>query len=969
MIRSFKDTCINLNDLIISPTGLCLTWIGVGVVDSCFNPSQAGAGTHQIDYIGCTDICYDNSFDINVGDGPSVTLNPFPDCHTDSVFNVDSYVVPNFYDSISWEIRYLPNPTPTVFYTVPFPGNVPVMQGLNEIRVTIFSDCGTNTAVDTIYIPEILQLGSVADQCSHVDTCINLNDLIISPAGLCLNWSGIGVSGNCFNPSIAGGGTHIITYQGCTDICYSDTIQIFVNDGSSNLQDMQVCVNSDSIILDNIQDGVWFGTGVVNDILYPNLAGDGVFDIAFQSNGNAPCFIRDTFQITIDSAVTALVSVNEPNCVDSIFTFENISIHSTLGWSFAPTSTNDVEARSYSTAGTYTEWLAVGNTTCIDTLYFDVIVEPLIIGDIAIDNISIECDGVTIDVSVANPDPSYNYIWEVDGQIATTVDTTLFAQGNIVDTLIHVNLTITNTCGILTLQDTVFVPAIFNAGFGALQTDTVCHGTPITFANISTGFIDSFTIDYGNGSTSTDILVDQIYYNHTDSIISYQLMLVIYSNQCGTDTAYQTIWVLPVDIEANGWIDGFDGCEPLARQFINYSTPGTIATFFFGNGVSTTGYQAGDTVYYTYPNAGIYYPYIVAVGCGIDTFYYNPVTVHELPDLGFFHPSQVCVRENITFVDTSNLASNLIWTIDGIEVQQLGNLDYTFDVAGTYTICMQGTHILTQCTDTVCSTITIVDNPSSFDGLIVTPTIGCMPLDVTVDLTIPYDSIRIDYGNGQVRYEPSTVLYDSVGTYLMKVRLFNANNCFIDTIITIEVLPSLTVVGYANPYTIGLGEETRLNVVANMPVSSIIWTSPNDSTRFDVFNFSDIPNSIGQNVYDVFVEAEHGCMGEDTILVTVFDERNVFIPNGFTPNRDGINDKFLPYSGKGVQQIRLFQLYDRWGNLVHQATNFQPNDEGFGWDGEHRGKPMEPGVYVYVVEVEFTDGEVIIYKGDVTLVR
>ncbi len=52
-----------------------------------------------------------------------------------------------------------------------------------------------------------------------------------------------------------------------------------------------------------------------------------------------------------------------------------------------------------------------------------------------------------------------------------------------------------------------------------------------------------------------------------------------------------------------------------------------------------------------------------------------------------------------------------------------------------------------------------------------------------------------------------------------------------------------------------------------------------------------------------------------------------------------------------------------------ELEEFQPNDPQFGWDGRHKGKWVNPGVYVYTAEIEFIDGVNMVFKGDVTLVR
>jgi large repetitive protein len=70
-----------------------------------------------------------------------------------------------------------------------------------------------------------------------------------------------------------------------------------------------------------------------------------------------------------------------------------------------------------------------------------------------------------------------------------------------------------------------------------------------------------------------------------------------------------------------------------------------------------------------------------------------------------------------------------------------------------------------------------------------------------------------------------------------------------------------------------------------------------------------------------------------------------------------------------IRTIRNMTVFDRWGSKVFQAQNIAPNDEEAGWNGNFRGQALNPAVFVYYIEVEFLDGEIVIVKGDVTLVR
>ncbi len=112
-----------------------------------------------------------------------------------------------------------------------------------------------------------------------------------------------------------------------------------------------------------------------------------------------------------------------------------------------------------------------------------------------------------------------------------------------------------------------------------------------------------------------------------------------------------------------------------------------------------------------------------------------------------------------------------------------------------------------------------------------------------------------------------------------------------------------------------------------------------------------------------------GCIRTDSLNIFVDKIRKIYIPNAFSPNFDGTNDVFMIYSGPGIQQINKFKIFDRWGELVFEDYNFQPNDPLHGWDGIFLDQEMNNAVFVYTAEIEFIDGVQILYSGDVTLLK
>lgn len=123
--------------------------------------------------------------------------------------------------------------------------------------------------------------------------------------------------------------------------------------------------------------------------------------------------------------------------------------------------------------------------------------------------------------------------------------------------------------------------------------------------------------------------------------------------------------------------------------------------------------------------------------------------------------------------------------------------------------------------------------------------------------------------------------------------------------------------------------------------------------------------------YTFTVTNANGCTASAEIFVEVDVNRNVYIPNVFSPNRDGRNEDFRIYACQGVERINTVRIFDRWGGMVFNADNLAPNclDGIVLWDGLYKGKAVNPGVFVYMIEVRFLDGTELLYRGDVSVLR
>ena len=122
-------------------------------------------------------------------------------------------------------------------------------------------------------------------------------------------------------------------------------------------------------------------------------------------------------------------------------------------------------------------------------------------------------------------------------------------------------------------------------------------------------------------------------------------------------------------------------------------------------------------------------------------------------------------------------------------------------------------------------------------------------------------------------------------------------------------------------------------------------------------------NGTTDNVYTIQIETAAGCVTVDTQLVKVFKEVKFYVPSGFTPNQDGLNDYLKPIP-VGIKEFRYFRIYNRWGQLV-----FDMKDDPRGWNGMIDGKPQATQVVVWMVEGVGINDVIYQQKGTATLIR
>jgi len=242
-------------------------------------------------------------------------------------------------------------------------------------------------------------------------------------------------------------------------------------------------------------------------------------------------------------------------------------------------------------------------------------------------------------------------------------------------------------------------------------------------------------------------------------------------------------------------------------------------------------------------------------------------------------------------------------------------------------------------------------------------------------------SVFARQGNPPYRYSLDGLDYSTQNTWsslspgFYIVSVLDAEGCSWEEEIELTE-PLLLSVEIGKDLEINLGDSIQLsaevlNAAGNYTLewngsyNGTLSCAPDDTNCYRPFAFP-----LNTIVYEVEVIDESGCSAQASIKVTVRKERSILVPTGFSPNGDSHNDLLMVH-GKNPPgtKIRSFKVFDRWGEQLFEANDFLPNDPTIGWDGQFRGETMNPGVFVWVVEVEYIDGYFEVYKGNTTLIR
>ncbi len=211
---------------------------------------------------------------------------------------------------------------------------------------------------------------------------------------------------------------------------------------------------------------------------------------------------------------------------------------------------------------------------------------------------------------------------------------------------------------------------------------------------------------------------------------------------------------------------------------------------------------------------------------------------------------------------------------------------------------------------------------------------------------------------------PANITGLSAGSYTLYFQ--DANDCGTQATVGVAPFEGLFL-ELGGDQTIKLGDSLQLRPQAGFDVAAFTWSPL--TGMLDSASFSPFVRPMETTAYFLTALDSAGCVAQDQIVIFINKERGLYAPSAFSPNEDGRNDHFTLFAGPDVTEVKTFQIFDRWGNLLFERGPFQPNVENLGWDGTFNGEPLDPAVFVFYAEVEYVDGFIEVVEGDFVLVR
>lgn len=685
--------------------------------------------------------------------------------------------------------------------------------------------------------------------------------------------------------------------------------------------------------------------------------------------------------IRINGPTAAFTALNTSGCAGLITSFTDQSstdgVNSLTSWQWdfgdgvIQTFTAPPFLHTYATAGVYSVKLVVTDASgCKDSLLqANLVTTTDPIPDFSTAD-TLTCPGATVSFTNNSSPSGLTYQWDFGdgGTAAITAPTHVYAAtGNYT-----VKLRVQDAIGcadslIKTLYITVSKPV---AAFTVNDSVSSCLPFEVRFTNTSTYFTSSVW-DFGP-LQGTSTLNDPVHYYSIAGV--YPVKLIVTSPGGCRDSVIKNIRVFDTIGTRVNYVP-LGGCKPLNVN-LDAFTSGPIASYYWDFGDGYILRTPSPSVNHVYASFGNFLPKVIMEdlsGCliplqGLDTVYVTGAnTKFGLDDSLFCDFGMVNFSDSTTFNDP---VVSYQWTFGDGGNSTIQNPSHFYSSPGLYTVQLA---VQTQigCRDTLTKplVIKVVQRPLIDIG---GDSVVCVNLSllhtgqfIIADTSVVNWQWTFPNGNTYTIQNPPRQTYSTPGTFTITAIATNSTGCKDTTLQRIYVNP-LPVVTLPGQMTIQSGFPVTIPATYSPNVNSWIWSpssglsctncpTPEAGPKFDTR-------------YQVYVKDNNGCTNIGSVLVIVICKKsNLFIPNTFSPNKDGSNDVFYP-RGRGLERVKSLRIFNRWGEVVFEKVDFPVNDPSAGWDGTYKGKKPQADVYVYQAEVFCDNGDVIRLNGNIALV-
>jgi gliding motility-associated-like protein len=567
----------------------------------------------------------------------------------------------------------------------------------------------------------------------------------------------------------------------------------------------------------------------------------------------------------------------------------------------------------------------------------------------------ITCDGFTL--TFANESTSANihsYYWEFgDPNSATDSSTNPTPTYTYKDSGTYpVKLVINKgeQCSDSTTSSALVYPG-FIPGF---KVNGSCFFNPYQFIDLTTtkyGIVDSWRWDFGDPSVTTDTSLLQNPSYKYPNVDSLNVRLIVTNSKGCTDTLIKSIVISDKPDIILPFHDTLI-CNIDSLQ-LHASTTDTGADFTWTPAININNINSPDPIV-SPQNQTTYAVTVNDKGC-INT---DSVKVNVISSVDLFAGTDttICLTDTIQLRPVTN-GLHFTWSpATGLSDPAAKN---------PFVVPLSATQYHVVASVGKCSTaddinIRVAPYPVANAG---TDTSICFGATTVLKGTSSAASFAWSPSNSLLHANTLTPLAGPQSTTTYTLTVMDSIGCpkpGSDTV-TVHVIPRIPAFA-GRDTTIVAGEPLQMNASGGTVYS---WSPV---TGMDNPN---IPNPIiilstqyDSMTYRVKVGTPEGCYAYDDVKVTVFKTQpDIFIPSGFTPNSDGLNDVLRP-KVVGMKQFNYFKVFDRWGVMVFSTTQ-----EGKGWDGTYSGTAQASGAYVFVAQAVDYTGKLITKKGTVVLIR